>query len=392
MSQDPTASPDEPAGRQPGWGPPPPGWGPTPPPNPGQSPSPGPGIPPPGYGYPQFPPPPRPAKPGVIELRPLTLSDLLEGTFAAFRRAPMPTLVNAAVVNAVVGILGLVFLGWLFAPTMGLEEALLGVSVQADDLGELESTFRTAFPYPWYLYAAAAVLTLLVQLLASALVAGPATVAGMRATLDRPTSWREGYALARPAIPKLVGFDVLVSLAALVPWLLLAGLGLLLVPAWGIAALAPVLLLGLALALAMVWVGVRLSLVPVLLVSRSLTIRGAVAGSWQLTRGSWWRIFGILLVVVLVVSVIGGIVSSIPGVVAAVPGSAGSAWLLLVLTTIVNVLVTAMMTLIMQVLLTLLHVDLRIRHERLDQALLGELNDPAAHGIPGHDAADLSRA
>lgn len=46
----------------------------------------------------------------------------------------------------------------------------------------------------------------------------------------------------------------------------------------------------------------------------------------------------------------------------------------------------------MQVLLTLLQVDLRIRHERLDQALLGELNDPAAHAIPGHDAADRSLA
>ena len=64
----------------------------------------------PATGYPQFP-PPRPAKPGVVELRPLSLSDLLDGTFAVLRRAPMPTLVNAAVVQLVLGILGLVVPG-----------------------------------------------------------------------------------------------------------------------------------------------------------------------------------------------------------------------------------------------------------------------------------------
>ena len=391
MSQDPTASPEEPGGRQPGWGPPPPGWGSAPPPNPGQPPYPGPGVPP-GYGYPQFPPPPRPAKPGVVELRPLTLSDLLEGTFAVFRRSPLPTLVNAAVVNAVAGILGLAFLGWLFAPTMGLEDALLGFTVESSDLENLESTFEGAFPYPWYLYAGAIALVLVAQIIAYALVAGPATAAAMRATLDRPTSWRQGYALARPAMVKMVGFELLLSLAAVVVVFLLAALGGLLGSAWGIAALAPVLLLGFAAALAMLWAAVRLTLVPVLLVSQSMTMRDAVAKSWRLTRGSWWRIFGIVLVVGLVVSVLGGIVSSIPGMIASVPGSAGGTWLLLSLTVIVNVLVSAISTLILQVLITLLQVDLRIRHERLDQALLVELNDPAAHAIPGHDAADLSRA
>ena len=94
--------------------------------------------------------------------------------------------------------------------------------------------------------------------------------------------------------------------------MLLVALGALLASAWGIAALAPLLLLGFAALLAMIWVGVRLTLVPVLLVSQSLTIRGALARSWRLTRGSWWRIFGIVLVVALVVSVLGGIVSSIP--------------------------------------------------------------------------------
>ncbi|MFF5791390.1 hypothetical protein ACFY5D_05025 [Paeniglutamicibacter sp. NPDC012692] len=391
MSQDPTASPEEPGGRQPGWGPPPPGWGSAPPPNPGQPPYPGPGVPP-GYGYPQFPPPPRPAKPGVVELRPLTLSDLLEGTFAVFRRSPLPTLVNAVVVNAVASVLGLVSLGWLFAPTTGLEDALLGVSAESDDFAAFESVLRDAFPYPWYLYAAAVALVVLLQLIVSALVAGPATVAAMRATLDRPTSWRAGYALCLPALPKMVGYQLLISLASLVPWLLLAGLGVLLAPAWGIAVLAPLLLLGLAATFATIWVGVRLALVQVLLVSQSMTMLDAVAKSWRLTRGSWWRIFGIMMLVVVVVSVLGSVVSSIPGVVAAVPGSTGSAWLLLVLSTIVNAVVGAASALILQVLLTLLQVDLRIRHERLDQALLVELNDPAAHAIPGHDAADLSRA
>lgn len=413
MPQDPAASPEgpdsptpppppgDPAGAQPGWGPPPPGWGPpppgwgpTPPPYAEQSPYPGPGFPPPGYGYPQFQ-PPRPAKPGTVELRPLLLSDLLEGTFATLRRAPMPTLVNAAVVQLVLGILGVALMGWLFAPTMGLEEALVNLSVEAEDLGALEGALGSAFPYPWYLYVAAGLLAAAAQLAAYALVAGPATVAAMRATLGRPTSWRQGYGLSRKALPKLVGYQVLLFLAPLV---LLVPMGLLVYFAgmmesdWGLAAMAPLLLFGFAAAIAMTWVAVRLTLVPALLASRPLTIRGALGTSWRLTRGSWWRVFGIVLVVCLVIAVLSGIVSSIFALAESVPGGSGGAWFLLVLSTVVNVLVTAMGTVILQVLVTLLQVDLRIRHERLDQALLAELGDPAAHPVPGHDAADLSAA
>lgn len=397
MSQEPDASPDGPAARQPGWGPPPPNWGSSPPPRPAQTPRPEPGGaplggPPPGHGAQQVPQSPGPAKPGVVELRPLSLPDLLDGTFAVLRRAPLPTLVNAAVVHVALGALGLALFGWLLAPAMGLEDALLEGSLDPEDAEAFVQLLRAAFPYPWYLYGAAAVLVVLAQLLAYALVAGPASVAAMRATLDRPTSWGRGYSLSRAALPKLVGLELVLALAAMVPVALLAVLGYLLVSALGVVALVPLVLLGVGIALGILWVAVRLVLAPVLLVTQSPTMGGALGRSWRLTRGSWWRTFGMVLVVAMVISVLGGIISTILGVVSTAPGGAVGAGILLLLTGVVNALITALGTLIIQVLLTLLQVDLRIRRERLDLALLGELGDPGAHPIPGHDAADPYRA
>src|ERR1700682_3027818 len=88
---------------------PPPGYQGYPPPGyppPGYQGYPPPGYPPPGYPPPGSPPPPVPPalKPGVIPLRPLTLSDIFNGAVAYIRANPKATLgLTTIVVGAAEG-------------------------------------------------------------------------------------------------------------------------------------------------------------------------------------------------------------------------------------------------------------------------------------------------
>ena len=392
MSQDPTGNPGGPADQPAGWGPPPAGWG-TPAPGahpaPNAGPNPdlhsGPTMPP--NPYQQFSLPPRPAKPGVIELRPLGLSDLLDGTFAVLRRAPMPTLVNAGTIHLVLGLLGVLALY-----VTGIEEVLQYSLSFTEDPEVIADIAAGAFPYPWFVYAGFGLLAVVLYFVAYALIAGPATVAAMRATLNRPTSWREGLILAKGALPRLIGLELVLGFAVLIPVVALGALGGWLLYTVGIMALIPLLLAGVLVMVGLIWIGVRLTLAPILVVSQSLSVGAAIARSWRLTRGSWWRVFGIVLVVSLVISVLAGVVSSVLSVAASLPGAAGTLWFMLFLGVVVNALLSAVSTVLLQVLVTLLQVDLRIRRERLDVGLLGELVDPGAHPIPGHDALDYTQA
>src|SRR5689334_11680244 len=69
------------------------------------------GYPPPGYppfGYQALPPAPPAIKPGVIPLRPLTLTDILNGAFSYIRTNPKATLGLTTVVVVIAQLIGLV--------------------------------------------------------------------------------------------------------------------------------------------------------------------------------------------------------------------------------------------------------------------------------------------
>src|SRR6267154_1661448 len=120
----PMAGPPPPAYPPSGY--PPPGYqGPPPPayqgyPPPGYPP---PGYPPPGYG----PPPVAPAiKPGVIPLRPLSLSDIFNGAVAYIRANPKATLGLTAIVVVTTQVLALILSVGPLAVTGELQPTLSG--------------------------------------------------------------------------------------------------------------------------------------------------------------------------------------------------------------------------------------------------------------------------
>src|SRR5205807_1271709 len=116
----------------PGYGGPPPGYWPAggyPPPGYGAPPG---GYPPPGYPPPGYPPgygAPQALKPGVIPLRPLTLSDIFNGAVAYIRANPKATLGLTTVVVVAAQLFALVLSVGPFAVTGQLEPTLSGEAV-----------------------------------------------------------------------------------------------------------------------------------------------------------------------------------------------------------------------------------------------------------------------
>jgi hypothetical protein len=348
----------------PAWGPPPSGWDGQPAAAPGAGPDPAHRFGP-------------PAKPGVLELRPLGFGDLLDATFAVIRLAPIPTLLNAVLVQLLPALLAL----WLLLPWFtGFEVSFdPGLSSPAEVVQGLERT--------WPSLAAGLGSYLAVQLLAGVLVIGPSTVAAMRATLGLRTGWGASLALSSRAMLRLVA------------WNLLAGAALLLVLALsvaGAAALARPLgpaVAGILLALWLlallplyVWLAIKLCFGPVELVARSMGIGSAIASSWRLVRGSWWRILGILLVVAIVLGLLSGLVVQILDVATGQFVSGSNTALGVGVGVAAQAVVGALSMVLGQVMVTLLHVDARIRHERLDLVLEAESRTAPAHPIPGHGA------
>ncbi|MBO0682528.1 MAG: glycerophosphoryl diester phosphodiesterase membrane domain-containing protein [Candidatus Dormibacteraeota bacterium] len=150
--------------------------------------------------------------------------------------------------------------------------------------------------------------------------------------------------------------------------------------------LLAVLLLTLLVALPMVtclliplslWILVRWSVaVPVMLAEGAGPLT-AISRSWDLTRGSWWRVFGILIVVFLIQYVGGLLVSEIGLPVAlAVPFLPPLARGLVLVT--VNTVGGALLAPISGLCFVLIYLDVRVRLEHLD---LWQLADQAVAAV-----------
>lgn len=351
----------------PGWGPPPSGWDRQPLPAAGPAPVPPPQLPP-------------PQKPGVIALRPLGFGDLLDGTFAVIRLAPIPTLLNAVLAQLLPALTAVLLLAAL-APRVEVGvEVGPGLPLPPGLLQELEEA--------WPGYALGLAIYLLVQLVAGVLVIGPSTVAAMRATLGQRTGWGQALALSARAMPRLAVWNLLIAAALSVVGVLAVAGTVLATQQLGLAvALGLLLLCCLPLAVLYVWLAIKLCFAPTEMVARSLGLGAAMASSWRLVRGSWWRILGILLVVGIILALLSGLATQILGVLSGqfITGGADTP-LTVGASVVIQAVVGALSMVLGQIMLTLLHVDARIRHERLDVVLHAESVRGPAHPIPGHAA------
>jgi hypothetical protein len=319
------------------------------------------------------------AKPGVIPLRPLGVGEILDGAVSTMRAHWRPVLGIAVGIAVGIQLVSTVVTGLWFRDTSGLEALQNNPEpTTAEILDAFNGTLSSqSVEIP---------ATMLGTVIATAML----TIVVSRAVLGRPVSIGDAWRDSRPLLPRLLGLSLLVLLMvtgafalSITPGLLLATTGS---PGGG-SALA--LLGGLLGLVAAVWLWVRYCLsAPALMLERQGAIT-SLRRSAKLVRGSWWRIFGIQLLALILVVVIELIVSIPTALLAALVGGEGIegmlsgevtaiTWPYLIVVGIGTGIVSAVTLPFSAGVTALLYMDRRIRREALDLELA------RAAGVPGH--------
>ncbi len=331
---------------------------------------------PPGAAYglpygaapgPQWVPPP---KPGVVPLRPLGLGELLDGSVQTMRQNPRVMLGFSAAVMAVVGVVSTVL------QVVGLPRLLSVTDTPRNELGAGEAASAIGGGL------GGLVLPAILQAVATIVLSGLLIVAVSEAVLGRRPPVAQVWATARPRLLPLIGVSLLAGLMSLLAVALLVGPGIALLAVSTTAGVIG-LLIGVPLAFALaVFVYVRLAFAAPALLLERLGVVEAMRRSWRLVAGSWWRVFGILLLTAIIAAIANGLLQAPFAIVGAVvagvvsssdAASTGSITLPLVVSTVasnIGTVVAATVSAPFSAAVTaLLYIDLRIRREGLDVAL-----------------------
>lgn len=294
------------------------GYGPAGPPPPGAAPPgyppPGyPGYPPPGYGPPPqwqtpghnpgygptgFPPsygPPPTLKPGVVPLRPLTLSDMFNGAVAYVRANPKATLGLTTIVVIAAQVVALLLSLWPFAFTGQFADSLDGDAASTEVI------------ISWLTSSLAVGIT---TALSSTVLSGLLTVVIGRSIFGAGITIGEAWRRLRPRFWALIGFTLLKTLG-LVLWFGIAAVIVVVSVAVldGFVAFliaAPLILLWI---LVLVYVGVMLTFTPVILVLERRDMVTSVKRSFSLVKADFWRVFGIGILATIVTQFVAGAVA-----------------------------------------------------------------------------------
>jgi hypothetical protein len=321
----------------------------------------------------------------VIPLRPVAVGEILDGAFTSIRRNPKATLGIAAVVLTISGII-----------TTGLELFLLsqlGLSTGSDQAltgAQLAGMLAVVIPSG----LTALILAFIVQILLTGLLAA---VVG-RSVLGGRTTAGEAWRMARPRLPALLLATLLAALALIGPWAGLAAVLIVLRAAGapGGPVIAVLLLGAIACVVADVWFWTMFSMSAAAVVLERRGPAQALGRSWRLVRGSFWRVFGTLLLAALIVLVASSVLR-LPFTVISAALSSGSAPLAqaiqpsvasLVIGAVGGIVAGAITQPISADVTVLLYVDLRMRREGLDLALQNATSDGRP---PGDDFAAVWR-
>jgi hypothetical protein len=313
-----------------------------------------------------------PPKPGLIPLRPLTLGVLLGAAFQVLRRNPKPTFGFALLVTGVTFIIGLLVVGVVTVFSFSRAATASGADFDELAAGSVGIVILSAL------------VPVALTIAASAVLQGIVSLEVARGTLGEKHRLGSLWRAARGRLGALIGWTFLLVLALIVGIAILAGFVALVVAFGGTAGLVVGVLLGLLLGLGAValvlWLGTKLCLVPSVLMLERLPLRAAVARSWSLTKGYFWKTLGIQLLVGLIIQVVTGIISTplqfavtFGGFLIDPNGDVSGAIIggivLYVLTIIVSVVFGAISAVVQSATTALIYIDLRMRKEGLDLEL-----------------------
>ena len=305
------------------------------------------------------------AQPGIIPLRPLTVGELFNGAFQAVRVNPQTMFGFAFAIMAVVGLVQAFFAS---SSTSSLTRALSSGDTEdlVYSLGGSMGSFVTSG----------------LTLLATAFLSGMLALTVWDAVLGRKSSPADAWHRFSPRfVPVLLAtlligiiefvVIVLVLLVFMIPFFLVvvnaasarsydsasASIG---------GALSIIFLMIVALIVVACFFTVKFAFTSSAVVLEGLGPVDAIKRSWSLSKGSFWRILGRILLIGVVIglisSVLGGIVGAILGVGATAADSVG---MLVAFSAFVSALLSAVVIPVQSSFYTLMYLDERMRKENL---------------------------
>lgn len=306
-------------------------------------------------------------KPGVVPLRPLVLGELLDGAVGLIRRYPRPVLGLSAALAILVTVINVTLVVTVFKPLLTFDPATFSDSSNGED--QLDGLIGGT--------AVGGIGSSIITALAAIILSGVMTSIAGRGVLGQPMTLNEAWSEVRPALGRLIGLALLTGLLVYGSLLVAIVLGALLLAAMGGtgAILAvPLMIGGVCFA---VYLYCRLALAPSALVLEKAGVRTSLRRSGILVRRSWWRVFGVLALALIVAWVVGQVVQ-LPFVIFGIAPlgfrGGGSALFdgttrLLVLTYIGAGIAQTVIAPFSAGVRALLYVDRRMRAEGLDVAL-----------------------
>lgn len=322
-------------------------------------------------------------RPGILPLRPQNLGDVLEGSFAALRQSPgavLGSMLIVALAQAVLVGLPLAYLINVVLQGDLFTTAARGGSFTTSEAAATVELVNSMLVF-WGLLLLAGVLSTFLTTIAQ----GVLSIVVSRGAVGLKTTLGQAWRLTGRSIWSLVGLTALYMAAALVGMGLFVGIMVLtaLGASSGDGSAWPVLLIMFLLVLAVVplslWLYVKVVLAPAAIAIEQLGPWTGIRRSWGLTRGSWWRTFGIVLLVGLivgiVVSLISGGLTSVAGLF--IPSGSGATTeeilgavtVSIVVTSMIGALIQAIGTAYLTLVMAVLYIDYRIRRESFDLEL-----------------------
>jgi hypothetical protein len=276
----------------------------------------------------------------------------------------------SAVVMVVGALVGLFPQYYYLAQTVDLTQAAASDAVSAADLAPLATGMGGVLVSTFVKALATTVLSALLVTAVSEAVLGRRMPPGMLWQRVRHRIWGVvGLSLLASLLPVLA-VVVLVALAVGL------GLGLFAAGAPTAAAVGVGLLVGVpAVTVTAAYLWVKLALAAPALLLENVGPTGALRRSWELVRGSWWRLFGILLLTGLLVGAVGGVLgvpfSAGAGLWTGLGGgSTGSLMGSAVLSAMAEIVTGTVLTPFSASVTCLLYIDRRMRAEGLDVELM----------------------
>ncbi|WP_426623277.1 hypothetical protein ACPPVW_11605 [Leifsonia sp. McL0607] len=335
-----------------------------------------------------------PPKPGLVPLRPLAFGTLIGAPFQALRRNPKITVGAALLLQGIPTIIASVLIAG-------------GVFVLVDRIANADAADRdtiTAGAIGGTIVLG--VLAVVISTVFSTLLQGIVVSEVSRETLGEKLTFHALWQLVRGRIGALIGWTFFIFLAGFASVALVVAVIVALAMLGGVAGVTGAVLVGIGGSIGLIvlgaWLYTKLSVVPSALVIERLPLRAAITRSWRLTTGYFWRTFGVLILLWLIIYAVTQVISIPFALIGAMVGGvfaptslstpdsssftavSASQLGVNVLSAVVGAIVGAIGSVVQSAAIGLIYIDLRMRKEGLDLELVRFVEARQT----GHDLVD----